>query len=140
MIFESHKLIRFAHCDPAGIVFYPRYAELCNEVVEDWFREGLGVDFHEFHEERRLGFPTVRLEMEFLTPSRYGDVLAFRLGIARLGKSSMELSIEACRGEQIRLRIKLKTVLVSLDTLRPRVIDDFWRKTLLPYVQGGEAA
>ena len=30
MIFERKKLIRFHHCDPAGIVFYPQYLVLCN--------------------------------------------------------------------------------------------------------------
>ena len=41
----SHSLriqIEWGHCDPAGIVFYPRYVELCNEMVEDWFADGLG--------------------------------------------------------------------------------------------------
>ena len=33
-IFERNKRVRFAHCDPAGIVFYPRYFEMLNELVE----------------------------------------------------------------------------------------------------------
>ena len=33
--FECDKLIRFHHCDPAGIVFYPQYFVLFNELVED---------------------------------------------------------------------------------------------------------
>ena len=33
--FESDKLIRFHHCDPAGIIFYPQYFILFNELVED---------------------------------------------------------------------------------------------------------
>ena len=42
MEFHTRKLIRFSHCDPAGIGFYPRYVELVNEVVEDWCNDGLG--------------------------------------------------------------------------------------------------
>lgn len=140
MIFETNKLIRFSHCDPAGIVFYPRYAEMCNEVMEDWFREGLGVDFYEFHEERRLAFPTVRQEMEFLAPSRYGDKLVFRLCVTQLGGSSMSLSINANQGKEVRVRIRLKVVLVSLDTLKPIAIDGFWREKLLPFVELGEVS
>src|SRR5512142_2146064 len=115
MAYERSKLIRFAHCDPAGIVFYPRYAELCNEVVEDWFAEALGVGFPELHEVRRLGLPAVRLEIEFLAPSHYGDLVMFRLAIAELGRTSMTLAIAAdCAGEA-RLRIRLKVVLLSLE-------------------------
>ena len=47
--FETDKLIRFHHCDPAGIVFYPQYFVLFNELVEDWFNAGLKVDFAAFH-------------------------------------------------------------------------------------------
>ncbi|MBT9496283.1 thioesterase family protein [Zoogloea sp.] len=138
MIYERDKLIRFAHCDPAGIVFYPRYAELCNEVVEDWFREALGVDFPELHETRRLGIPAVKLEVEFIAPSRYGDVLTFRLSIAKLGSTSLHLAIEAVNGGKTRVRINLKVVLANLDTLRPTPFDDEWRERLAPYVSGSD--
>jgi acyl-CoA thioesterase FadM len=47
--FATDKLIRFHHCDPAGIVFYPQYFVLFNELVEDWFNHGLGIDFARFH-------------------------------------------------------------------------------------------
>ena len=39
--------IRFRHCDAAGIVFYPRYFEMMNDLVEDWFAE-LGMGLCEF--------------------------------------------------------------------------------------------
>ena len=32
--FAADKPIRFHHCDPAGIVFYPQYFVLFNELVE----------------------------------------------------------------------------------------------------------
>lgn len=35
--FETDKLIRFHHCDSAGIVFYPQYFVLFTELVEDCF-------------------------------------------------------------------------------------------------------
>ena len=75
MIYETPKTIRFSHCDPAGIVFYPRYAELCSEVVEDWFANAIGIRFAELHETLRLGIPAVRLEIEYLQPSRLGELL-----------------------------------------------------------------
>jgi 4-hydroxybenzoyl-CoA thioesterase len=139
MSYERTKLIRFAHCDPAGIVFYPRYTELCNEVVEDWFGEGLGVGFAELHQTLRLGIPAARLEMEFVAPSRYGDVLTFRLSVASVGKSSMALRISGtCQG-QTRLRIRLTVVLLSLETGRPVPFDDGWRARLAPFVEADPA-
>lgn len=117
-MFENNKQIRFHHCDPAGIVFYPEYFVLFNELVEDWFNEGLGVDFSKFHMVERLGFPAVKIECEFLTPSALGDRLTLRLAVKKIGKSSMTLEILGNVAGIERVRAALVVVLVSLDTRR----------------------
>lgn len=135
MAFLCSKQVRFAHCDPAGIVFYPRYAGLVNEVVEDWFAQGLGVGFPELHEERRLGIPAVRLEMDFVKPSRYGDRLDFTLRVLELGRSSALLEVAAACGREPRLRARLKVVLMSLATLKAVPFDEEWRARLGPFLE-----
>ena len=40
-VFTVDIPVRFQHTDPAGIVFYPRYFEMINQVIEDWFAEKL---------------------------------------------------------------------------------------------------
>ena len=41
--FERPLRIRFAHCDPAGIVFFPQYLVMINNLVEDWVTDALGM-------------------------------------------------------------------------------------------------
>lgn len=135
MIYERIKRVRFAHCDPAGIVFYPRYVELLNEIVEDWFEEGLGVDFHSLHVEHGLAIPTVRLDVEYLAPSRYGDLLSFRLAVAHIGNTSLQLSVMVYSDEQLRVRARLKVVMTSLAKLKPvPITEEFWRPKFLAYL------
>ena len=67
--FESKKLIRFQHCDPAGIVFYPQYFVLFHELIEDWFNDGLEVNYADLIAVQRLGVPTVRIECDFVARS-----------------------------------------------------------------------
>jgi 4-hydroxybenzoyl-CoA thioesterase len=93
--FETQKQIRFHHCDPAGIVFYPQYFVLMNELVEDWFNRGLGVDFARFHTEARRGIPMAHIECDFLAPSRIGETLSFGLWVEKIGDSSLRLAVEA---------------------------------------------
>lgn len=139
MTYDRPKRIRFAHCDPAGIVFYPRYVELFNEVVEDWFAEGLGVDFHTLHEDMSLGIPMVKLEVEYLAPSRYGDLLTFRLQVVEIGNASLQLEIGAFAGEQLRVRGRLKIVLADIDKLRPvPITEEFWRPKFAAYLKQPE--
>ncbi|HEX5394405.1 MAG TPA: acyl-CoA thioesterase [Rhodocyclaceae bacterium] len=136
MVFQRKKQIRFSHCDPAGIGFYPRYVALFNETVEDWFADGLGVNFFSLHDEHKLGIPTVRLEVDFKQPSRYGDILTFELRVLDMGNTSATLEIVA-RGEDEAIRIRgiLKVVLVSLGDLRPQPWSDFWRLQFGRYLE-----
>jgi len=120
--YERDKLIRFHHCDPAGIVFYPQYFVLMNELVEDWFDDGLGHPFGTFHGAERLGLPMAHLECDFFAPSRVGDRLRFRLEVEKLGNSSMTLAVAASHGGIVRIRARLVVVLTSIDTGKPQPI------------------
>jgi len=116
--FESDKLIRFHHCDPAGIIFYPQYFVFFNELVEDWFTKGLNVSFVEQVTRERVSIPLGRVECDFLAPSKIGDVLRFALRVARIGRSSIALKIQCRSGDELRVRAHLTVVLASLETLR----------------------
>ncbi|MEH3047637.1 acyl-CoA thioesterase [Sphingomonas adhaesiva] len=118
MTFVSSHPVRFAHVDAAGIVFYPRYFELLNAAVEDYFATVVGVDFADMHLRRGLGVPTVKLSTEFVAPSRLGDVLDFVIEVVRVGRSSMEVAVEVRCGDQTRLRIAVVLVCMELATGR----------------------
>jgi 4-hydroxybenzoyl-CoA thioesterase len=93
MIFTTPIKIRFAHCDPAGIVFYPRYFEIINGIVEDWCEEGLGTSFHEMHMVQGVGFPTVHIDIHFTKTSILGDQLQAHLKVLKLGRASLTISV-----------------------------------------------
>jgi 4-hydroxybenzoyl-CoA thioesterase len=135
MRFERQKLIRFHHCDPAGIVFYPQYLLLCNELVEDWFDEGIGVNFFKLHAEMRRGVPMRHLEADFLAPSVHGDELTFTLGIEHLGGSSMRLAIAAGKDGKTRFKALQTVVWADLEgTPRAVRIEDDWRERFSRYL------
>lgn len=132
--FESMKLIRFHHCDPAGIVFYPQYFVLMNELVEDWFNHGLGVDFAAFHAKGRHGIPMAHLECDFLAPSTAGETLRFCLSVQKIGRSSLTLAIEVRAGDEIRVRATLVVVQASLDMRRAVAFSAELREKLARFV------
>ena len=111
--------VMFQHCDPAGIVFYPRYFEMINATVEDWFEEGLGLSFAAMHGERTIGIPAARVAATFLKPSRLGDLLDMRLAVARLGRSAMDLALTALGPDGPRLTAELTIVHVDRAAMRP---------------------
>ena len=117
-MFKSDKLIRFHHCDPAGIVFYPQYFVLFNELVEDWFSDGLRIDFAEFHAVRKLGLPMRKIECEFLAPSKLGEKLTLRLAVKKIGNTSLTLAVSGSAAGEERIRATLVVVVVSSATRR----------------------
>ena len=123
--------LRFAHCDPAGIAYYPRYFEIVDGAVEDWTASCLGVTRHALHLEHRLGLPTVDLHATFAAVSRLGDNLTVRIDVAEVGNSSILLLANVdCEGEQ-RFTVSLRQVLVRLDNMTATPWPPQWRSRLL---------
>lgn len=117
-VFEQDVLIRFSHCDPAGIVFYPQYFVILNGFMEDWFSEGLGVDFADMVTRRRLGIPTARIDCTFLRPSRLGDRLRLGVVVTRVGESSISIEVQGKVGDELRLKAVQTLVVMSLDAMK----------------------
>ena len=113
--------IEWGHCDPAGIVFYPRYLEIFNNLVEDWFAEELHFSFPEIINSHGWGLPTVHLEVDFVAPSRFGEVLSAALFVRKTGTSSVSLDI-VLQGPAGVDRVRGKVVLVLIDRKVNRAI------------------
>lgn len=85
--FIKKEQIRFRHTDFAGIVFYPRFLEMLNDLVEDWFEEALDRPFSKIHETN--GIPTVDLKIQFKNAARIGEILTKKLWVKELKSSSV---------------------------------------------------
>lgn len=121
LVFRTPISIRFAHCDPAGIVFYPRYFELINGVVEDWCAQGLGMSFHEMHMVQGIGLPTVHIETDFVKTSVMGDELIAELRVIKLGRASATVEIRML-GQDQDLRLTARLVLVMAQVQERKAI------------------
>jgi len=86
-IFIKKETIKFRHVDFAGIVFYPRFLEMLNDLVEDWFEEALKRPFSKIHETN--GIPTVDLKVQFKKAGRIGETLIKKLWVEKLGSASV---------------------------------------------------
>ena len=115
--FARKVSIRFAHCDPAGIIFFPQYLVLFNGLVEDWFNEALHVPYADMVAQHRTGLPIVHLECDFRAITKMGEMVEFGLSVAKLGTRSLTLKLD-CIGADGQLRVACEKVLVftSLET------------------------
>ena len=123
--FISEVNVRFRHCDPAGIVFYPRYFEMINDFVEEWFDKGMGLPFHTLHVGRRIGTPLASVQCDFSAPSRWHETLRQELIVCRIGGASFSAEVTFFGPDGgVRLKATLTIVTVDLDRMRSTAIPD----------------
>ena len=132
MVFQTSTQVRFAHVDGASIVFYPRYFEMLNGAVEDWFAQSLGMDFKTMHTQRQIAVPTVKLEAEFLSPSELGDELTITISPREIGRTSCSLDV-LFSGDG-RDRLQARVVLVCMDLKARRAVP--WPEELRARITG----
>jgi 4-hydroxybenzoyl-CoA thioesterase len=140
MRFSTRKQIRFHHCDPAGIVFYPQYFYLLHEALED-FLAHIGHPEHTLIASG-LGVPIVDLKTEFRGMCRYGDEIEIRVGLTRIGNASIGMHYEihsypGTPGKDSEPKLIANTVVVCSQIPHGKVlsIPDGLRAALLPYLE-----
>jgi 4-hydroxybenzoyl-CoA thioesterase len=133
MPFATHTKVRIAQVDPAGIVFYPRYFEMLNNAVEDWFDEALGLDMATMHMDKHIGVPTVKLDVTFTAPSRLGEILTITIVPRAVGRSSCNVHLAFTCNESMRLKADM--VIVCMDLIKAKSVP--WPASLLKKLEAG---
>jgi 4-hydroxybenzoyl-CoA thioesterase len=131
--FTRSVTIRFSHCDPAGIVYFPNYFDMFNGLIEDWYKEELGHDYAELVMTDRYGFPFVHIECDFKIPSRMGEIIDLTLLVERIGRSSLGIAIVCHRDGLERLRARMVTAMMALQTGKPAPMPQRLRDAIEAY-------
>lgn len=139
-IYIHDQLIRFSHCDPAMIVYFPRFFDLAHSTMEDWFTEGVGVPLPTLIRDRRLGTPTVSIHCDFFKPLRLGDTLRTEMRILRMGNASVEVEYRGTKDGIEHLRITQTVVFMNLDAARAVPIPDDLHARIEKFLVAPESA
>ena len=123
MTFTHRHKVGFADVDPAGIVFYPRYFEMINATIEDWFRS-LEYGFVQMILKDGFGVPTATIQVDFKAPSRLDDLVELELDVVRLGRSSIGLEIRISADGELRALVQQTLVFIRMEGNKPVRIPD----------------
>lgn len=84
-------VVEWGHCDPAGIVFHPRFIEYFDWSCVALFEAATGMSQVALKQAFQLGgIPIVDMEVKFLRPVRYDDHVEVFTTLEALGKSSLK--------------------------------------------------
>jgi 4-hydroxybenzoyl-CoA thioesterase len=83
--------IEWGDCDPAGIIFYPRYFEIFDASTSALFERALGLTkFQMLKTFDFAGYPLARTRARFIRPTRFGDDVTVDTHVT-FGRASFEI-------------------------------------------------
>jgi 4-hydroxybenzoyl-CoA thioesterase len=84
--------IEWYQCDPAGIIFYPRYFEIFDTSTTMLLERALGMTKIEYLKAYGFaGHPVVETRGRFRLPTRFGDEVAIDTALIECGRSSFKI-------------------------------------------------
>jgi 4-hydroxybenzoyl-CoA thioesterase len=84
--------VEFGDCDPAGIVYYPRYLIWFDICTARAFEAATGLDTHQLLKEYDIaGLPMVDVRAVYRSSSRFGDTVTVETRVPEFGNSSFKV-------------------------------------------------
>ena len=84
--------IEWGDCDPAGIIFYPRYFAIFDASTTMLIERATGMKKIEYLKAYAIaGHPVVETRAKFRLPTRFGDEVAIESAIVACGRSSFKI-------------------------------------------------
>ena len=115
--------IEWGDCDPAQIVFYPRYFAMFDGATQELFRAALGAPKIEWTKTYGIiGIPMVDTRAKFIVPSRYGDDIVFESRVSRFGNTSFDIEHRVMRAETLAIEGFETRVWAAADPAKPGAI------------------
>jgi 4-hydroxybenzoyl-CoA thioesterase len=93
--------VEWGDCDPAGIVYYPRYFAWFDNCTAALF-EAAGLPKHQMLKAYGIvGIPMVDTRARFLAPSRFGDDVTVESCISEWRRSSFDVQHKLYKGSAL---------------------------------------
>jgi 4-hydroxybenzoyl-CoA thioesterase len=110
--------VEWGDCDPAGIVYFPRFFEYFDAATNALF-ESVGFRKAEMLEHYGLlGIPLVEASAQFYVPASFGERVTIETQIVEWGRSSFRVEHRLFKGEVLAAEGREKRVWTVRDTRR----------------------
>ena len=108
--------ITWGVCDPAGIVYYPRYFEMFDDSTTALFERALGMTKYQFLKQYDFaGYPMVDTRAKFSIPNRFGDDVEIESTVSEFRRSSFDVLHRMLKGGALSVECTETRVWVGRD-------------------------
>jgi 4-hydroxybenzoyl-CoA thioesterase len=123
LVYRRDVRIEWGDCDPAAIVFYPRYFAFFDANTAYLF-EAAGLPKAQMVKTYDIvGIPLVDVEAKFFVPSRFGERIVVESYMAAFGRSSMKIAHRVLKeGDRVAIQAQETRVWAGRDPDDPEGI------------------
>jgi 4-hydroxybenzoyl-CoA thioesterase len=107
--------IQWGDCDPANIVYYPRYFGMFDDSTSVLFEKAGFSKQDLVHKYGLVGIPMVDTRAKFYIPSTHGDWITIETKIESIKRSSFEVKHNVYKDEALAIEAFETRVLVGRD-------------------------
>ena len=128
----AHTLrVRYAECDPQGVVFNAHYLAYFDTSITELWRAALGS--YQSMMDRGVDLVVAEAQLRFRTPARFDEELTLEVALTQMGNTAITSSHRISRGSDLVVEGMLRHVVVDRETLSKTAIPDWLRDQLGPW-------
>jgi acyl-CoA thioester hydrolase len=132
--FRHRIRVRFAECDPQGVVFYAHYLAYFDIAITELYREALGA--YQALLDHGVDMVVAEAGIRYRASARFDDEIELVASLTRLGTTSTTtaVSIERVGDGALLVEGELRHVFVDREQMTKREPPDAVRRGLEPYL------
>jgi acyl-CoA thioester hydrolase len=125
----THTLrVRYAECDPQGVVFNAHYLAYFDASITELWRAAFGG--YQVMMDRGIDLVVAESQLRFRAPARFDEELTLSVEITKMGNTSIVSTHRITRGEELIVEGTLRHVTVERTSLGKTPIPDWIRDQL----------
>jgi acyl-CoA thioester hydrolase len=107
--------------DAGGVVYYANYLRFMERARSEWLRE-LGFEQDQLRDEQGIVFVVRRVEIDYLAPARFNDLLDVSIRLVEAGRARIDLEQEIAAGPTRLACASVRLVCVDAARFKPAKI------------------
>lgn len=116
LVVKRDVRIEWGDCDPAGIVYFPRYFEIFDNCTHQLFEQATGMRKAAMTKKYGIvGIPMVNTRANFIRPSRFGEDVVIETSLMDFRTSSFDVQHRLLSGNELAVEGFETRVWVGLD-------------------------
>ena len=104
--------------DAGGVVYYANYLKFMERARSEWLR-ALGFEQDELRDQAGVIFVVRRVEVDYLAPARFNDVIDVDVSVHEVGRASLSVKQTLTRGPTRLVSAQVRLACVDASNFKP---------------------